>query len=186
MAYNTGAYPISGKFYLDPTAYNNTSGTDIGFVESGMLVSVDKSLEIFGADKFGTVPRNARITGANAVFAFNVHDYSQVLLDWIWAGLQGTHQVSQYFTSGSYRPGHVLPDTAYKALIIRPQTDALANNVDKPWLYIKRSLVVSAGLLAWNRTIDHVAPMQIQVMAMGHDPVKLPFYYGNISSWPSI
>jgi hypothetical protein len=185
MAYNTGKYPISGKIYLDPTVYNNTSGTELGLVQQGQIVSLEKSLEVFGADKFGTVPRNARITGANCTFVLRITDYSQTLLTWIWAGLNNSHGVHSY-ASGAYKPGHLLPDSAYKALIIRPQTDVLANNADKPWLYIKKALVISAGPFVWDREISHLDAMNVTVLAMGHDAAKLPFYYGDITTWPAI
>lgn len=183
MALDTGLYPIQGKLILTPTAYG-TGGTDLGIVQSGSLVGFVKEHETFTLHNHGATAAEARITGINALFQLTLVDWSPSLFALLWSGMQsGVEAMSSY--GSNYKLGHLVGDNETSKLMVRPVVDAGTVDADKPLFYARRCLVVGLMPVVYDRVINHLEPLVINLLCLKHSSETLPFRYGNSSTLPA-
>lgn len=183
MALDTGIFAIQGKLILTPTAYG-TGGTDLGTVESGSLVGFVKEHETYTLHNHGSSAAEARITGINALFQFQVIDWSPSLFNLLWSNMNsGVEAMSSY--GSNYKLGHLVGDNETSKLMIRPVVDAGTFDADKPLFYARRCLVVGVMPLVWDRVTDHLGPLLVNVLCLKHSSETLPFRYGNSATLPA-
>lgn len=182
MALDTGLYPVQGKLILTPTAYG-TGGTDLGMVQSGSLIGFEKDLETYTLHQFGSTVAEARLTGINAMFQMTLVDWSPSLFSLLWSGMQSASEAMSSYGS-NYKLGHLVGDNETSKILVRPVVDAGTVDADKPLFYARRCLVIGLIPVVYDRVIDHLAPLTLQLLCLKHSSETLPFRYGNSATLP--
>lgn len=186
MALDTGLYPAQGKLILNPTNYT-TGGTDLGLVESGHLVGLDFSMDIWDRMTGGTMSQEAAYTGVNAVYSIRLSEFSSTLLNILLRGMMGAGSGELTFQGfQGYKLGQLLGSSQTFKLQVRPMSDALAAITTKPTVYIPRAAVMSVVPFVWQRDAYHLTGVELKVAALKHSSYSVPILYGDPTTLPAI
>lgn len=182
MALDTGLYPVQGKLILTPTAYGS-GGTDLGIVQAGSLAGFVKEHETYTLHPSGATAGEARIVGINVLFQMTLIDWSPTLFSLLWSNMQSAAEAMSNYGS-NYKLGHLLGDNETSKLMVRPVDDAGTFDANKPLFYARRAVVVGLMPVVFDRVINHLEPLVINVLCLKHSSETLPFRYGNSATLP--
>jgi hypothetical protein len=191
MALDTLMYAAQGRLILNPTSYSG-GGDDLGMAQSGHLVGVDFTMDVFDRQPGGSMAQEAAITGVNAVYTITLLDLSSKLLNLLFRGMAGvgTAPVTKPDTFqqfNNYKLGHLLGADQLFKLQIRPVADDGATPITtKPTVYFPRAAVMSVLPIVWHRGVEHFAATELKLLALKSSSYQVPFLYGDPADLPAI
>lgn len=182
MAITDGAYPAEGDLILNPTNYLS-GGTDLGETGSAHAVGFNKDVSLLSKAPTGSQFTDARILGLNLIYEIVLLDRSTEVMNLMFDGESGADIFEGY---SSYLLGHLVDDSQTSKLLIRPDVTKTAANVDNPYLYIPRALVMDLGPVMFEHRGKLQAATKLTIVALWDTVRVAAFHYGDNANLAAI
>ena len=182
MAITDGAYPAEGDLILGPTNYT-TGGTDLGLTGSAHAVGFNKDVSLLSKVLTGSQYTDARILGINLIYEITLLARSTEVMNLMFDGESASDIFEGYST---YLLGQLVGDSQTSKLLIRPNIAKDASNVNKPYLYMPRALVMDMGPVQFSHRGKMQEATKMTIVALWDTARTAAFHYGDNANLAAI
>lgn len=163
----------------------DSGGTSLGEKLSGLVLGLDRQIEILTRQSHAGFFHSARKLADNGVLSVVLAERMSTVLDLLWPGERSTTAIKPSLGSKAYgnlltgiRPTDANGD--FHRLFIRPA------DADAAYLYIPQGYVIAVEAVVWQQRVTQLEATELAIACFYNDVAGGPWVWGELADLPSL